>query len=62
MSQQAQNSAIAGVDPVGVLHHYIFIISQLWLASHPRSTLVLLGTGAPGTRRELYSEDANGET
>ena len=26
------------VYPVGVLHHYIFIISQLWLTSHPRST------------------------
>ena len=23
-------------------HHYIFIISQLWLTSHPRSTVVLL--------------------
>ena len=32
------------VYPVGVLHHYIFIISQLWLTSHPRSTVVLLDT------------------
>ena len=26
------------------MHHYIFIISQLWLTSHPRSTVVLLDT------------------
>ena len=44
------------------LHHYIFIISQLWLPSHPRSTMVLLDTGTPGTRRESYSEDADSET
>ena len=50
------------VYPVGVLHHYIFIISQLWLTSHPRSTVVLLDTGTPGTSREIYSEDANGES
>ena len=30
------------VYPVGVLHHYIFIISQLRLTSHPRGTVVLL--------------------
>ena len=45
-----------------VLHHFIFIISQLWLTSHPRSTVVLLDTGTPGTSREIYSEDADGET
>ena len=50
------------VYPVGVLHHYIFIISQLWLTSHPRSTVVLLDTGTPGTSREIYNEDANGES
>ena len=50
------------VYPVGVLHHYIFIISQLWLTSHPRSTVVLLDTITPGTSREIYSEDANGES
>ena len=50
------------VYPVGVLHHYTFIISQLWLTSHPRSTVVLLDTGTPGTSREIYSEDADGET
>ena len=43
-------------------NHYIFIISQLWLTSHPRSTVVLLGTGTPGTSREIYSEDVDGET
>ena len=40
--------------PVGVLHHCIFIISQLWLTSHSRSTVVLLDTGTPGTSREIY--------
>ena len=48
--------------PVGVFHHYIFIISQLWLTSHPRSTVVLLDTGTPDTSGEIYSEDADGET
>ena len=52
----------SGVYPVGVLHHYIFIISQLWLTSHPRSIVILLDTGTPGTSREIYSEDAHGET
>ena len=37
-------------------HHYILIIS------HSRSTVVLLNTGTPGTSRELYSEEANGDT
>ena len=46
------------VYPVGVLHHYIFIISQLWLTSHPRSTVVLLDTEIPGTSRERTC-DAN---
>ena len=50
------------VYPVGVLHHYIFIISQLWLTSHLRSTVALLDTGTPGTSRETYSEYADGET
>ena len=49
------------VYPVGVLYHYIFIFSQLWLTSHPTSTVALLVTGTPGTRREIYSDDANGE-
>ena len=43
------------IYPVFVLHHYIFIISQLWLISHPKSILVLLDTGTPGTSREIYS-------
>ena len=46
----------------GVLHHYILIIAKLWLTSHPRSTVVLLDTGTHGTRRETFSEDANGGT
>ena len=45
-----------------LLFHYMFISSQLWLTSHPKSTVVLLGTGTPNTSREIYSEDANGET
>ena len=44
------------------VYHYIFIISQLRLTSHPRSTVVLLDTETPGTSREIYSEDADGET
>ena len=40
------------------MNHYIFIISQLWLTSHPRSIVVLLDTGTPVTSREIYSEDA----
>ena len=35
----------------------MFIISQLWLTSHSRSTVVLLDTETPGTSREIYSED-----
>ena len=42
-------------------HHHIFVISQLWLTSHPKSAVVLLDTGAPGTSREIYSEDADDE-
>ena len=33
-----------------------------FVLSHPRSTVVLLDTGTPGTSREIYSEDADGET
>ena len=39
------------VYPVSVLHHYIYIISQLRLTNHPRSAVVLLDTGTPGTSR-----------
>ena len=45
-----------------IYHHYIFIISQLWLTSHPRSTMVLLDTGTPGTSREIYNKDADDGT
>ena len=45
-----------------LLFHYLFISSQLWLTSRPRSTVVLLGSGTPDTSREIYSEDADGET
>ena len=43
-------------------HHCNFIISQLLLTSHPRSTLVLLDTGTPGASREIFSEDADDGT
>ena len=43
------------------MFHYIFIISQLRLTSHPRSTVVLLDTETSGTSREIYGEDADGE-
>ena len=49
-------------DNLNVFYHYIFIISQLWLTSHPRSTVVLLDKGTPGTSRETYSEDADDGT
>ena len=41
---------------------YIYIISQLWLTSHPRGTVVLVDTGTPDTSREIYSEDADDGT
>ena len=37
----------------------MFIISQLWLAFHLRSTVILLDTGTPGTNRKIYGEDAD---
>ena len=44
------------------MHHSNFIISQLLLTSDPRSTVVLLDTGTPGTSRENFCEDADGGT
>ena len=40
-------------------NHYMFIISQLWLTSQPRSTVIPLDTGTPATSREIYSEGAD---
>ena len=37
----------------------MFLISQLWLITHPRGTVDPPDTGTPGTRRENHSEDAN---
>ena len=55
----------SGKWPLGLSDIYrnclISIIAQLWLTSHPRSTVVLLDTGTPGTSREIFSEDADGE-
>ena len=45
-----------------IFYHYIFIVSQLWLTSHPRSTVVLLDTGTPGNSRKIYNEDADDGT
>ena len=44
--------------------HYLFIISQLRLTSHPRirSAVVLLDKGTPSTRREIYCEDVDDGT
>ena len=59
---QKVNKFPENTKPTCILDHYIFIISQLWLTFHPRSTVVLLDTGTPGTSREIFSEDADGET
>ena len=46
-----------------IIHLYIFIIAQLWLTSHPRSTVALLDTGTPGTvRMPLYFSDEKSTT
>ena len=45
-----------------IFPHYNFIISQLWLTSHPRNTVVLLDTGTSGASREIFSEDADDRT
>ena len=37
----------------------LFLITQLWLTSHPRSTLFLLETGTPDTNGVNYNEDAD---
>ena len=37
-------------------------MSQLWLTSHPRSSVVLLDTGTPGTSKEINSEDTDDGT
>ena len=59
----SERTVLSCLEPVCLsLYHYVFIISQLWSTSYPRSTVVLLDTGTPGTSREIYSEDADGET
>ena len=48
---------------VRFLSHYIFIISKLWLTSHPREVQWFYWTQeTPGTSREIYSEDADDGT
>ena len=44
-------------DQITLVNHCMFIISQLWLTFHPRSTVVLPDTGTPGASRALYSEE-----
>ena len=59
-ANQLKSYCWEGVKFIQLVHCIImFIISQLWLTSHPRSTVVLLDTGTPGTSREIYSEDAD---
>ena len=38
------------------------LISQLWLTTHPKSTMVPPDTGTPGTSREIYNENAGDGT
>ena len=33
----------------------MFIVSQLWLTSHPKSAMVLLDTGTSGPSSKIYS-------
>ena len=40
----------------------MFLISQLWLTTHPRSTADPPDTGTPDTSREIHSEDADDGT
>ena len=63
LSYTSQNLLLgrSWVCPDVVLPHYIFVISQLWLTSHPRSTVVLLDTESPFTNRKIESEDAEGD-
>ena len=63
------SKAIAGkelrpklIQLVNCIINYTFIISSLWLTSHPRGTVVLLDTGTTDTSREIYSEDADNGT
>ena len=64
-SKQLKSYCWEGVESIQLvyfMHHCMFIISQLWLTSDLRSTVVLLDTGTPGTSREIYSEDADDGT
>ena len=60
--QKCEKKKYSRIAQHSSLYHCIFIISQLWFNSHPRSTVVLLDKGIPATSREIYSEDADSET
>ena len=45
-----------------ILHHYIFIISHMWLNNNPRKTVVQLNTGTLGTSGKIYSEHVDVQT
>ena len=60
--QYKQGLHFVDLVQAGLSAPIIFIISQLWVTSHPRSAEVLLDTGTPGTSREIYSEDADDGT
>ena len=62
LAEKLNGYCCQGAEFIQLIHHYIFIIAQLWLTSPQRSTVVLLDTGTPGTSRETVSEDASGET
>ena len=62
MSSDNSNLAQTLLQHTAALHSlYIYHFSTV-MTSHPRSTVVLLDTGTPGTSREIYSEDADDGT
>ena len=57
-----QKYLVVNLMTLMVLSLYIFVISQLWLTSRPRSTVVLLDTCRNSSyQQRFYSEDANGD-
>ena len=60
-AKQLKSYSWEGVEFLQLVYCIIiyFIFSQLWLTSHPRSTVALLDTRTPGSSREIYSEDTN---
>ena len=53
-AKQLKNYCWEGVELIHFVHCImVFIISQLWLTSHLRSTVVLLDTGTACTSTEI---------